>query len=393
MRRLIRTVVYTVLGFVVATTFVEAAIHVTVASPLWRVLPVPAVALYGPDPYTGYRHRPKVRGVWVEENRSRIVTSSLGLRDRPRPLHPGNAPRIVVLGNSVLEALQVDLHQTAVYVAETLLQDRFKGAEVVNLGLAGADPPVEVARLQSLGVSLRPDVAIVVLPINEFFSSGLTRDSEFTGYRRDADGQFTLHYAFRDSAGYRFRTSKMGQVFYWLLDHSEVMRIYNNRKNVGLFAEWPRHRASGKAHATSPRCFEPSITRQLQLWRNHRPEQPDMLVNAVIRDLAAIQRDHNITIVVAITGMGAGCPDQAVERNEALVTIDRRFQESGLRMVDLDGMVAAKVGAANVADLHGFRDTLGRGHLNVAGNRIYGQVLAQIIESELSVDRLFPVTH
>ena len=58
----------------------------------------------------------------------------------------------------------------------------------------------------------------------------MTNDGEFTGYRREPDGQFTLHYGFRNTAGYHFRTSQAGRLVYWLLDHSEVMRIYNSRK-------------------------------------------------------------------------------------------------------------------------------------------------------------------
>jgi hypothetical protein len=382
MRRFLRTAGLVFLGLVFATGLAEIASRAIVASPLWRVLPVPEVALYGPDPFTGYRHRPDVRGVWVEENRSWIVTSNLGLRDRDRSSIRGTAPRAVVVGNSVLEALQVDLHQTGVYVAEQLLQARFKGAEVINLGLAGASPPVEVARLQSLGVSLHPDVAVVVLPVNELFSPGVFNDSEFTGYRRNSDGQLTLHFGFRASSGYRFRTSRSGAILYWLLDHSEIMRIYNSRKNVGLLAEWPRR--AGAADNGAPGCFDGGIARQLALWRDHSPAQPNAVLDAVLRDLSAIRAKHNIKILIAQTGMATGCPDQAAARGETLAAMKSRLADAGLGFADLDGLVAARVGSSNVAQLRGFGATLGRGHLNVAGNHVYGEVLAQLIAKALS---------
>jgi hypothetical protein len=381
MRRLLRTTGLAILGLVLATLLVEVALRAINASPLWRILPVPAIALYGPDPFTGYRHRPNVKGVWVEENRSWIVTSNLGLRDRNRSFTRGPAPRVVVVGNSVLEALQVDLRQTGVYVAEQLLQRRYKGAEVINLGLAGASPPVEVARLQSLGVSLRPDVAVVVLPVNEFFSPIVFNDREFTGYGLDADGRLTLHFGFRASSGYRFRTSRAGAILYWLLDHSEVMRIYNARKNAGLFAEWPRR--SEVADNGVPSCFDPNIARQLNLWRDHDPPQSNAVLDAVIRDLSAIQAKHDIKIVVAQTGMASGCPDQASARDQALAAMNGRLAEAGLRFADFDGQVAAHVGPANLRQLRGFGATLGRGHLNVFGNHVYGEILAQVVANAL----------
>lgn len=384
MSRILRKIALAALGLLAATAFVEMAVRITVASPLWRVLPVPEVALYGPDPFTGYRHRPDVSGVWTQENRSYVVTSSLGLRDRERPLVRSEAPRIVVIGNSLLEALQVGLEQTAVFVAERLLQDRHKGAEVVNLGLAGASPPVEVARLQSVGVALKPDIAVVMLPVNELFSPGMTNDGEFTGYRRDGNGQYSLHYGFRDTSGYHFRTSRAGRILYWLLDHSEVMRIYNARKNVGLLAEWPHPVTQTDAsNRGGARCAEPEIERQLSLWRDRRPEQQDLLAQAVIRDLAAVQREHGVKVVVAATGIGLGCPDQAAARKAVFDAMRVRLAAQGLTLVDVDRRIADRVGPEHVARLHGFGPTLGSGHLNITGNRAYGEMLAEVIAEAL----------
>jgi hypothetical protein len=381
MRALLRKLVLIAIGLAAATAFVEIAVRATVASPLWRSLPVPEVALYGPDPFTGYRHRPDVQGVWVQENRSWVVTSHLGLRDRERSFVRGPAPRAVVLGNSRLEALQVDLKLTAVYIAEQLLQDRHKGAEVVNLGLAGATPAVEVARLQSLGVALKPDIAVVVMPVNEIFSHDMLDDSMVAAYRAGNDGQFTLHYGFRNTRGYRFRTSRWGDFFYWMLDHSETMSIYNNRKNVGWFTEWPRQAAKEAAPAS---CLDAGITNELELWRDRSPARPNLLLEAMIRDLSAIAREHRIKIVIASIGLGFGCPDQAAERTAAIDAMRTRLNAAGIQLVDFDGLVAAKVGADNVANLHGFRDRIGGGHLNVKGNRVYGEVLAQVIAEALA---------
>ena len=99
----------------------EAFFRVIDATPLRWVLPLPQVALYGPDFATGYRHRPDVSGMWLTEHRNFIRTSNLGLRDRDRPLAHGAGPRTIIVGNSIIEAVQVGEPQTGPAVAETIL--------------------------------------------------------------------------------------------------------------------------------------------------------------------------------------------------------------------------------------------------------------------------------
>src|SRR6202048_5233060 len=138
-------------GVAVATAAVELLFAFIDATPLRWILPVPPVALYGPDPDTGYRHRANVSGLWLTEHRSLITISNLGLRDRNRNVDHDGALRAVVIGDSFIEALQVDGSETAVAVAEQILSRDHPGTEVVNLGLAGARPAGGGARLQSDG--------------------------------------------------------------------------------------------------------------------------------------------------------------------------------------------------------------------------------------------------
>src|SRR6202043_79927 len=152
----------------------EAFFRVIDATPLRWVLPLPQVALYGPDFTTGYRHRVNVSGMWLTEHRNFIRTSNLGLRDRDRPLAHGAGPRAVIVGNSIIEAGKVGESQTSSAVAELILSRQRPGAEVVNLGLSGAKPAVLVARLQTEGLALSPDLAIVVVDVGDFINPTTT---------------------------------------------------------------------------------------------------------------------------------------------------------------------------------------------------------------------------
>jgi hypothetical protein len=161
-------VVYGLLGLAAGTATMEAVMQLIEWTPLWRVLPVSEISAYSiPLQDTAIGPTPKATGSRRTEAPIRI--SNLGLRDRERPYVPGTAPRTVVVGDSIIEALQVEQSQTAVAIAEANISSRIAGAEVINLGLAGSTPPVEVARLQTVGSDLKPNLAIV------FVSMGRSR--------------------------------------------------------------------------------------------------------------------------------------------------------------------------------------------------------------------------
>ena len=371
-------------GILAATLAVELLFVVISSTPLQWVLPVPPISLYGPDPDTGYRHRASISGLWLTEHRSLIKTSSLGLRDRNRNIDHDGTRRAVVIGDSFIEALQVDGSETAAAVAEEILSGEHPGTEVVNLGLAGARPAVEVARLQSEGSRLRADAAVVMLYVDNFLSTSIIDDSEFTGYRRDASGEFRLSYGFRSSGGYRFRTSLAGRIYYWLLDHSQVARIINARKNSGVLADWSDAAA---APAQPPQagwsCASTLLDNQLALWREGTPSQANALADAFIRDLAAIRQSRDIPIIVAAWNIEARCPSLAAKRSALIEAMRARIERAGLQFLDLDQHIVEKVGPAGVAKLHGFGASFGTGHLNVEGNRVYGEIFADVLRPAL----------
>ena len=380
-----RRVVLLIAGLAAAGMIVEAGLDLIAATPLWRVLPVAAVAPYGPDPDTGYRHRPQVAGVWVTEHRARVATSSLGLRDRERNPARSPAPRAVVLGNSLIEALQVDLTQTAVAVGERLLQRRWPGAELVNLGLAGATPPVDVARLRSVGLALQPDIAVVVFASDELQAAVVRPDERAPGYAIGEDGEAALSHRFRDSAGYRFRMSAARRAVYWLIDHSAVARLLNNRRSVGFFAEWPGQRPETPPATpyANGACDDPALDRAAALWIDGLPASDRAVRDAFLRDLGDTARRHNLRIVCAPRGIPATCAGRDRQRAALMAAIEARVGAAGLLFADFDRRVADAAGVANVPGLYGFGPQRGIGHLNVEGNLVWGSVLADIVAETL----------
>lgn len=384
MHRLFKILRDVVGGLLAATIVMEVAMSILESTPLWHVLPVSEIAAYAADPYTGYRHRALAQGYWLKENRTHVRISSLGLRDRERPRIPGDGPRVAVVGDSIIEAFQVDQSATAVTVAEKLLDARHPGTEVVNLGLAGATPPVEIERLRSVGAELKADLAVIFVSAMDFLPPDVMDDSSFPGYRATPDGQMKLSFHFRESRGYKFRMSEGGRIFYWLLDHSAAARILNSRKNVGLFAEWPQAQQPQTPMNGPVECNDSALGTALTLWRDGVPKIPDAVLTAFIRDLAQIQSEQNIPIIVAAQGIPFECPQLTHRRGELVNLMQQRFAAANMKMVDFEAPLAARLGPDGMRTLRGFGATLGRGHLNNQGNRAYGETLASVIESALA---------
>jgi len=104
-------------------------------------------------PNRGALQRSKDYAVSVEIN-------SKGLRDRPHDYEPDpDVFRIVVLGDSFMEAYQVPLEDSLPYRLEESLRSR--KVEVINLGVGGYGTAQEYLYLRDEGLRYQPDLVIL----------------------------------------------------------------------------------------------------------------------------------------------------------------------------------------------------------------------------------------
>lgn len=373
------------LGLAAGSLLVEASLRLIEATPLWRALPVADASLYGPDEASGYAHRPGASGIRTPENRVYIEISSLGLRDRAdrTMAKPAGATRWAVIGDSIVESQQVPLEQTFAYLAEAELSRAAslgglgKRVEVLNLGLAGATPAVIVERLNSRGPQLDLDGLIVMVSIGELLLTSPDDASQFAGYVPGPDGRAIVAHDFRRTRGHELRSGPYGEAIYWALEHSRLALLVNNRKNAGLLAEL----ASSPPPRPSDPCGGKGLAAQEALFGPEPPGFSGARLAAFLADLRAIAFGRPIPIVVAFRGLATGCPALAERENALAHAIQRRLAEAGLGFADVDREVATRLpNGVSASHLLGFGARLGNGHLNPAGQRIYSEVLVDIVE-------------
>ncbi len=131
---------------------------------------------YQYDKELGFVLSPNQHSRWVSQDYDvEIVTNSAGFHDHEHSYKKGEGKfRVVVLGDSFLEALQVPIDQGFSVQLQQTLQEKMKGVtvEVINLGLSGLGPAQYYHLLKERGMRYQPDVVIMaVLPDNDFRDS------------------------------------------------------------------------------------------------------------------------------------------------------------------------------------------------------------------------------
>jgi hypothetical protein len=107
-----------------------------------------------------------------------IETNSAGMRDREHDLHkPPGVYRILVLGDSFMEANQVKLEDAFVTVLEQRLRDATgRLIEVVNAGVSGWGTDDELIYFIREGIKYRPDLVLVAMTLHNDVSDNLLEE-------------------------------------------------------------------------------------------------------------------------------------------------------------------------------------------------------------------------
>ena len=159
----------------VGLVFAAAALEVGV-----RVLHLEPDRFWEPDPLLGTRHIPGKSGWWTQEDREFVVPVQIneqGWRDVPRAVEkPAGATRILVLGDSFSEAMQVPVEQSFPRrLEEELNKGSKRPVEVVNTGISGFGTAGELLLLRRDGARYAPDVVLLAFfPGNDVMNNSPT---------------------------------------------------------------------------------------------------------------------------------------------------------------------------------------------------------------------------
>jgi hypothetical protein len=222
-----RTFLLMIVALLVAVGAVEVVLRVTHAFQA-------RVSWTQPDPWIGWRFTPG-REFWFFKENDHAITgriNSLGWRDRERTrAKPANTRRAAVIGDSSVEAFQVELDSTFVAIAERELDREAGPYEVMNFGRSGMGVAEERLVLESDVFPCEPDVVVLLFtPHNDVADanpvSATTPLRPF--YVVDERDSLVLDVSFNRARGYRVR-----ELVNPLKQHSALVSLVVERVNAG----------------------------------------------------------------------------------------------------------------------------------------------------------------
>ena len=217
------------LGFAMSLGLLEVAL---------RLAGVGFPNFFEPDVFCGSRLRKSTTGVWTSEGHGHISINSLGFRGPEFSLDkPKDVFRICVLGDSFIEALQVDEPDTFCTQLQTLLNspeaDTQNSArkfpyEVINCGVSGYGTAQQLLLLQNYVLPLKPDIVLLaVFPENDIRNNSRVLDTAETRpyFTIASDGSLIADMSFRTSQQWLVGNSSYERIKASIINRSRILQL------------------------------------------------------------------------------------------------------------------------------------------------------------------------
>ncbi len=248
-----------------------------------------AVRTWNPVPRMPHRFSPKtlyepVPGATFtyqrREFRQEIRYTALGLRDRPLdPAKPPGVRRVLVIGDSFAEALEVALDESFSRRLEAELDRLGSPAEVVNLGVSGYSTVQALRRLDALGWRFAPDDVVYLAHPNDFADN--------------VSGDASALYTVSESGSLTFRDLEVPGI------ERRLRSVHDWLKRRSSLYQLARAGRLGR----SPRPPEPGVGEDARDARGVREPIPDRqrdIMAAALQTLAAACDAHGARLWVTM---------------------------------------------------------------------------------------------
>ncbi len=369
-----------------------------------RILGVGYPQFYQPDEHCGSRLRPGISGVWTAEGFGRVSVNSLGFRGPEiKATQLSSATRVAVLGDSFIEALQVDHEECFCARLEESLNSKNHTVnnyyEVINCGVSGYGTAQQLLMLRNYVLPLRPDIVLLaVYPENDIRNNHpILEDDPRLPYFALEGGELVLDNSFRDSTAYLLASG-------W---YEQWKATWVNRSRVLQVLRHVLHRRS----LDQPSAPRPSIETQLSSavhdadYAYSAPDTEDEkqaweVTERLIEEVAAICRTEQIRLsVFSVSTSLQVYPNRDLRQRVAeacavdnLFFSEQRLQSHctahGIEFIPLASHLQSFADQTGEY-LHGFTNTqLGLGHWSVAGHQAAATHVAEYLgSSETGVAR------
>lgn len=292
-----------------------------------------AVSYTEPDPILGNRYTGGANFWFHKENIYPITgkLNSYGYRDKEWQLEkPANTYRIAVIGDSYVEALQVELEKTFLSQTEhNLNQGLNKGykVELMNFGHSGYTQSHELIVLKNEVQKFSPDLVLLFfLPGNDIddISKETARNLIAPFYTVSDSDELLLDTSFNETAGYKIRS-----FINWFKQRSTLLSFMTQRFNI-----YTRDRRMKKVNLVNDNKKDKVIKGYLSLCTAN----PDPLYlknynlnKRLIMAMSDYSKERGIKFILVAINMKYYIPELEKEIAAVDPTFDVNFFEDDLR--------------------------------------------------------------
>ncbi len=356
-----------------------------------RVFGISYPYFYIPDDLTGYTLKPGTEGLWHKEGEAYITINHAGWRDREHSLEkPDDTFRIVVLGDSYAEALQVPIEKTFWARLEQELPGcpalSGRTVEVLNFGVSGYSTAQELIVLRHKAAPYRPDLVMLAL-FTENDVRGNLRELDINPLRPYflmEDGHLVLDDSFRRSVDFRLQHIPFSSVAF---ENSRMLQVAREAK-YKLMAYWKkrlqqqgvRERGGGEIDIDLLVYRDPIDSAWESAWAITdtlvpliRSEAEELGSRFLLVSLSNPDQVHPEVRHQQEVARQVGMPDLFYPERR-LKNLAKRERIEFLTLAEPFAEYATQHGTY----LHGFSNAeLGKGHWNMTGHRLAGDLMAQ----------------
>ena len=365
------------LGVMSSFFIFEIGLKLIESTPLWRVFPVIEPILGQPDNNVGFNFTPNAKGIWLKENRTKVKINSLGLRDFEYNSNLNNGLKILLTGDSMVEALQVDQLNNFENITEINLRRKDFNINILNLAKSGDGPLRQLINLESKSELLNPDFIILFSTLEEFFSGELLNDSLAPAYIKTPNNKFKRGYAFRNR--WQLRNSKNKTFIFFLnkLQNYPVLRMFYLRNREGLKKLlWNKEKKQIVNKPKEYLCNRKKIEKYLTLIDDQSNSESKKVFNFFLKDLSnsyKINKIPKIYIINSIPIPNFACENQIKNRKLLVSKLDALFETYGIKFIDFN------IRLSNIPEFNKNEIKFSGGHLNYFGHKMYSIVFTDLV--------------
>ena len=350
---------------------------------LWRIFPVIEPILGVPDKNIGYKFTPNQEGIWVKENRVKVKINSLGLRDISYSNDFKNFFKIVLMGDSMVEALQVSENYVFENITERNLENFMnKNFRIFNLSKSGDGPLRQLVSLEEIGFDLDPNLAIFFSSYSDFLSGELMDDTLSPGYKFINGQNIKRSYSFRDRWQIEKSNSRIFKYGLVAIQKSPILRMFylkskeDFRKLIGI-----NKNNELSNNDFNDICFTKEIDKIYYLLKEEKNNLNLKILKYFLSDLNRSAKNKKLSLIYIVNSIpipDKSCNEQVRKRKESLNNLIYIFEKNNITFVDFNHLIKDKFGSISNSELK-----YSGGHLNYLGHKVYADSLTHVIKNFL----------